>query len=220
MNYKKFHQLIEKQNPEEKEALYARLKQKLNLPDEEPEIKKESVRISFFKKPYRIAAAASAVLVAVFLAVFIPLSLKCNMPQYRYCYSENCIDSNIKSVKDYAEENNLPLLYLDSYERAEKTLIYFEPDSSNFVYISEEYKNEDENIKLYITDNLTKVDFLENQFQNFNGKTEYNGVVINWSGGQSFGIANFEYDGYSYYLHASNTQNETRIIQIAQMIIP
>lgn len=227
MNYNKFHKLIEEQNPEEKEALYERLKAKLNLPEEPKEVKtKQSSGFrSFFKKPARIISCASAALVVICLAIVIPLALNNKVPEERYCTASDCVLQEITSIKEYAEENQKSILYLDWYDTADEiqTELYVNSsDLSDLIYIKEKFFNSSSNqlVNFYLTDNHTRVDVFEGFLQNCLNESIYNSTKVNWINQNSKKLAYFEYGGYRYYIEMVSSTSEQTILEIVESVLP
>ena len=227
MNYDKFHKLIEEQNPEQKEEFYLKLKEKLNIPDEEQKVeeKKGSGFVTFFKKPYRVIACASAALVIICLSVFIPFALKNKTPAERYCLSTDCIATPIESIKKYSNDASVELLYLDWYQTGEviKSTTYFDKsDSKNFVYIEEELINGQtgERVKLSISDIHTKVDIFEKYWESCVKESYREDVRIMWHYQSTSGMAYFEYHGYRYFVELDHPESEEAILDIVAEMLP
>ncbi len=224
MNYNKFHKFIEEQNTEEKEELYERLKQRLNLPEAPAKENKNTGFIQFFKKPYRIIACASAALVVLCLAIFIPLALKGGeLAEERYCYEKDCVKTDIASIKDYAEENDLPLLYLEWYEKGQ--LIYsnlFSDNTEKFVYIKEKISNDETGdlVILYITDKNTKVDVFEKFWNICDIEYTFNSNLIYWKAQSSESLAYFENGNYRYFIELVRPMSEEAILDIVREMLP
>lgn len=227
MNYNKFHKLIEEQNPEQKEEFYLKLKEKLNIPDEQQKVeeKKGSGFVTFFKKPYRVIACASAALVIICLSVLIPFALKNKTPVERYCLSTDCTAVPIESIKKYSNDASVKLLYLDWYQTGEviKSTTFFEKsDSKNFVYIEEEITNGQtgERVKLSVSDIYTKVDIFERFWESCVKEAHSDNVKVMWHYQSSSSKAFFEYEGYRYYIELYRPASEEAILDIVAEMLP
>lgn len=149
MKYTKYDKLIDESYPEERQAVYEKLKKELGLPDDTvapaesrsadtaAEKPASKWRI-FLKKPACLAACVSAATAVVCLAIILPFTLNNdgglqatmpnptpNPPQTsvttdRFIKAEECEEIEIEySIKEYSELNNLSLLYIDWYDMAE-----------------------------------------------------------------------------------------------------
>ena len=227
MNYDKFHKLIEEQNPEQKEEFYLKLKEKLNIPDEEQKVeeKKGSGFVAFFKKPYRVIACASAVLVIICLSVFIPFALKNKTPAERYCIAGECIETKIQSIKEFSKDNSLNILYYNWYDTGEvisSKLFMDAKDNDKFVYITEEIVNgvTGDFVKLSITDIHTKVDIFEKYWNNCDKECLSKNIKVYWKAQNTSSMAYFEYDGYRYFVELDHPESEEAILDIVAEMLP
>lgn len=228
MNEKKFHQLIEDRNSEEKEALRRRVRERLNIPDETEEIhKKVSAKRSFFKKPYRLVTSLSSAF-AICLAIAIPIVLNngTSAPAERYCYAADCVKTEIDySLKEYSERNGLSFLYIDWYDIADEiqTKLYVNVnDDSDIMYFQETIVNGETGslVVLSITDLHTKVDVFE-VFDNICENIEdIASIQVNWSFQNFEGKAYFEYSGYRYFIELSYTFEENSILELVESMLP
>ena len=230
MNYKKFHKMIEADNPERKEALYQRLNESLNIPGEtvEPTGKSVSVGRKPFKISYRLIASLSAALVVVCLAIIIPIALnnRVSPPSERYCYSADCqkIESDY-SIKEYAERNNLPYLYINWYEIAENvqtSLFVNATDPNDVVYMHEKLLNGETGsiVSLSISDLYTKVDIFDDYWVLCANETSFKGVNMHWHQHYQISRAYFEYSGYRYFVELTYPMTEDSIIEIVESMLP
>lgn len=227
MNYDKFHKLIEEQNPEQKKEFYLKLKEKLNIPDEEQKVeeKKQSGFVTFFKKPYRVIACASAALVIICLSVFIPIALKNKTPAERYCIAEECVETKIESIKKYSKDNSLNILYCDWYVTGEvisSKLFVDAKEPDKFVYVTEEIINGEtgERVKLSVSDIYTKVDVFERFSVECNKEVQIKSTSVKWKSHSASGMAYFEYDGYRYFVELDHPESEEAILDIVAEMLP
>ena len=230
MNHKKFHNIIEEENTEEKEALFGRIAESLNLPEETEEITEKRVSTGWnpFKKHYRLIASLSSAFVVVCLAIIIPIALKSRVktPSNRYSSSSDCLKVEIDySVKDYAEVNNLPLLYIDWYDIADnvRTILYCDADdSTDIVYFEELITNGEtgNTVFLYITDLYTQVDIFERFMELSKDETSLKNVDIHWHSGNTNSKAYFEYGNYRYFVELTYPMAEDEILEIVESMLP
>lgn len=224
MKYKEFHKLIEEQNPEQKQALHKKLKQELNIAEAEQTQKKPTFS---YKRFYRIFAGVSAAVAAVCLAIVLPLVLNRDtaVPTERYCHAADCVETVADyTVKDYSEQNNLSLLYIDWYDIADEiqTKVFVNTnDSSDIIYFEETLVNGETGdiATLYITELHTKVDIfedVENSCENF----EYiSSVKVSWKYQNIKGTAYFEYSGRSYVIELKNPMAEDSVLDLVESML-
>ena len=170
MKSQEFEKIINNSYVKERQAVYEKLKQKLDIPDAAPDVHAESRTAeyssvatkkpaskrrtsfkNFFKKPARIAACVSVAAAVACLAIILPFTLKCGevpsevpTQKGRYFYAASCKENKIKySLKEYSAINNLSLLYVDWYDIAEiKTSLHVnKEDQTDIVYYEEVLKH-------------------------------------------------------------------------------
>lgn len=230
MKYKKFHKLIEESNAGQKQATYQSIKEELNLPQtSEPDKKSACKRRNFFKKPARLAACISAAVAVVCLAIILPFTLNSGAtpqtPSERYCQASNCEGKRLDcTLKEYSEQNNLSILYLDWYDFADSqaTLFVNKEDETDIVYIEEELRDGGETgyvVRMYITDIHTKVDTFE-YFTSSENIYNFSSVQVYWSYETLRQRAYFEYNGYKYHIEMDNDIYEGKILEIVEAMLP
>ena len=186
MKDKQFRNLIEHTYPAQKQAMYEDLKKALNLPDDDLATaarKKATPKPAgkwrnFFKQPARLAACVSAAVAVACLAIILPFTLKGGSgpqtattnpsatPEDRFCKAAACKEIKLnQTLKDYSELNNLSLLYVDWYDKAEvRTSLHVDKEDQTDIVFYEEimmHKSRGSIVELYITDWHTKVDKVE-----------------------------------------------------------
>lgn len=226
MSKQDIHQLIEKKNPQGKETLRKKVKERLNLPDETEQAQGKSV-LSFFKKRYRIVASVSAALVVVCFAIVLPIVLTRDTRQTeRYCHAADCVEIVADyTVKDYSEQNNVSLLYIDWYDFADEiqTKVYVNTNnSSDIIYFQETLVNGEIGsfAVLYITDLYTKVDVFESFWDNCPRIEIIDSIQVNWNYKNAKGMAYFEYSGYRYFIElTSYPMDENAILDLVESMI-
>lgn len=226
MSKKDIHQLIEKQNPEGKAALRKKVKDRLSLPVELEQVQKKSV-LSFFKKRYHIFASVATAIVVVCLAIVIPVVLNRDTgPTERYCYAADCVENQIdNTLKEYSEQNNLSLLYIDWYDIADEvdTLLYVNiNDESDVIYMQETLVNGEIGsiVTLYITDLHTNVDRFENMILMCEYTDTVNNINVHWKFQNDEGIAHFEYSGNKYFINLKYPMAEDSVLELVESMIP
>lgn len=208
--------VIENQDRDEKQALYEKLKQRLNLPDSQP--KSSRKRLSM---PWKISLASILVLV-VCLAITLPIVLKDGSELDRYCSSADCIEIELEcTLKDYAEQTGRPLLYVHWYDVSEdtQTFLYTNINNANdMVYMQEMFMNSETGdiVCLFLSDSHTRVDALDIYHNNCTNKFNVKNVSINWCDATTESLAFFEYQGYRYYIEILEGNREDLIRDIVE----
>lgn len=227
MKYKA-HKLIEAKNPERKAALDNRIKNQLNITDETDNGKTEIPLRKPFYKTYRFFAGISAALAAVCLAIILPVILNkgSQIPAERYCYANDCFEIKIDyTLKEYAQRNNVPYLYLDWYDIADElqTMLYVSADDHNdLIYVKETLVNGDTGctVILSITDLYTNVDILDYFRDEWDNTNKINGINIYWNYQNIASKGYFEYGNYRYFIELTYPLKEDSILEIIESMLP
>lgn len=247
---KDFHNLIEQQNSEEKESAWRRLEDKLGEERTVPAPKKRcSPR--FMKV---LSACASFVAVAA-IGLGIGLGIGLNptggddildedppkqtepvdppeespVPDkvIRYCGIEDCeVGSGEFTLKQYAENYQIDLLYLDWYEQTEDFTkrLYKTKETGENVCVKEEFMifdgaYEGYYIRVFVTDNKTETDFLTWYTGETGNETAVNNALVYSQLDATGTLANFEFGGYRYYLKALDVYDEAYILELAESML-
>ncbi|MCH5147482.1 MAG: hypothetical protein J1F61_05730 [Clostridiales bacterium] len=167
-------------NTESPSAVTAAAKQAAK-PAQKPASKRRQSFKNFFKQPARLAACVSAAVAIVCVAIMLPFTLKGgnglqattpstsdnpSITDDRFCAAATCKEIELSySLKEYSARNNLSLLYVDWYDKAEiKTSLHVNKEDSNDIVYYEEilkHKSRGSIVELYITDTRTRVDKVE-----------------------------------------------------------
>lgn len=199
MRKKDIDNIIELQNLEEKQAFYEKLKSKLNLPDSQPKPSKK--RLSM---PWKISIAAMLVVV-VCLAIVLPVVLRDNNSE-RYCAAADCQVTQLDcTLKGYAEQKKMPLLYVDWYDVAEEiqTFLYTAAcDTNDMVFLREMLVNGETGdiIILYLSDRNTRVDILDYFDEYCKNEIKVQNVTVYCDSAEQKSLAFFEFQDYRYYI--------------------
>lgn len=227
MNKKNVHHFIEEQNLEEKENLRKMTEEKLGFSLTQESVSKKNTRNT--GKIYAICASAMCIVcLLIMLPFLLNNSLKDNSEvdnSKRYCIEAECtwIWSE-NNIKEYNEENDTNLLYIDLYDHAAEviTQIYVaKNDETDIVFFYEAVFLEDtyDEIELYITDNRTTVDILVG-FEESCKKSDYiDDVLVRWMCADDSGKIVFEYKGYKYFIALEYAVEETYIKQLVENMI-
>ena len=202
------HNLIEQQNCERKQSLWEdRIKYSIQLDNED--LVGTSGRALVVNKKRKIIALSIIVflLIAVLIIVF---SIIYGRPsKFRYCTSSDyTTDFYDNTLKEYSQQSNGELLYLNWYTEAfyYEDYIYKLKKNDEIICFEEEIIDltTANKVNIFVTDNYTTIDFLEEIkdicFQN----AKINNVEIHWGENSSEGSAYFEYNSYVYYLMLTN----------------
>lgn len=214
MTDKQVHELIEAQRPERKQALYEALRAELNFPDVREEVKPRR------KFNYKIFSVAMALAVVLCLAVVLPLVLLNTEEEIRYNSDDLLWASSDLTVKEYALQNNLPLLYVDWYDGADEcvTVKYYEKtDDEKIVYFTEQITNGETGASVFcsVVFKGAVVEELDIEWDN-SQSTAINGIDVAYFLNFSQSKAKFEYQGYKYYLTFSNIFDEQFVLDTIQ----
>ena len=228
MKYK-VHKLIETKNPKRKAALDNRIKKELNISDDEDNSGKPEIS---FKKPfyktYRFFAGISTALVAVCLAIVLPIVLNKEeeVPSIHYRNADECVEIRIDySIKEYAERNNESYLYIDWYDLAEdmQTKLYVSEDNPDeLIYIQEMIANEETGsvAVLYITDLYTRIDVLDSFWDDCTSKSEVSKIKVNWWSNDIISKGYFEYGNYRYFIELTYPLSGDYILELIEEMLP
>ena len=225
MNERKFHKLIEKQNTEEKRAVWQKIQAEL-----EPYRKSE-------KKPFFVRYKKWVVTFAacfVCLAIVIPISLRYvalnkkvgsgTEDQPRYCTSDEYqIVTASQTLKEYAEENNESFLYLDWYQNSIscETKYYVDKNTAEVLCLKENIisgeTGDDVTISISLKDII--MDFIDENSKLLDNVQIINEVKINWRMSNIEASAYFEYSDYCYYLYFYFPMSEQTIFDVVQQML-
>ena len=218
MKEKDVHRLIEEQNTEKKAAMYAEFQSKHNLTAEKTVTKK--------KKHGLVVSCAVAALVAVCLIIAIPIMLKNNeRSSMRYCSISDCIPKDIDcTVKDYAADKGLPLLYIDWYDKAETIitrLLVNKDDEDDIIYIHELIQDGETGdiVDLAIVEQNIIVDSLAFYDEACTRTTTISNISVDWYYRNRVSAAIFKFNGYKYYIVLDEPMEEEAVLQIVEEML-
>lgn len=222
------HQLIEKNNPERKEALNKKIKERLNISEDTEQSQKKTAH-TVVKKRYRIFAGVSTALAVACLAIVLPIVLNRNTgvgPTERYCHAADCVELVADyTLKDYSERNNLSLLYIDWYNIADEvqTKIFVNiNDSSDIIYFEETLVNGETGsiATLSITELYTRVDTFEDVGNTCDNADYVSSIKVSWGYQDIKGFAYFEYLGRRYAIELIYPMAENTVLELVESMIP
>lgn len=224
MKERKFHELIEKQNAEEKEVVRQRLQTEL-------ELCKTDERKSFFVRNKRWLFALAACFVC--LAIVVPVSLKYvalnkdiegGEDQPRYCTSDDYkIESFGMSLKEYSQSLEQPFLYLDWYDFGDVSgrNSYVDKLNKEILCVSEKIfnLNTGDDVLIYIMKKDIIMDFVESYVQAMNNEEYVSDIKVLWRISNIEGYAYFEYENYNYCLYFLYPMSEQTIFDVVQQML-
>lgn len=225
---RKFHELIEQQNREEKDAVWAKIQQK-----EMERQKEEAVSVS--PKPHSFswrkwAPIMASSLVAVVIGGvatwgFLSLNNKTNDDNKgRYFTSQSYEKINTQStLKDYALEIGKNLLYFDWYEETDylKNQVWQLNDTSEIICFQENIIDINTGCKIviFVIEVGTQIEDFS-LFEESDKKSELEGVQIDWQYSQIRANAKFVYENYTYYLRIDEPIDENYILDLVEELLP
>ena len=127
--------------------------------------------------------------------------------QNRYCtQAEYTADETTMTLKEYSLENDGKILYFDWYENLDnlESFSYSLNSTKEVIAFREELLHSDTGffITLYVTDNHTELEELDNFKNTCLETTNVKNVEIKYAYGKSGGYSMWEYNGYRYYMES------------------
>lgn len=195
----KFHKLIEKQNTEEKEAFWKKLESRL-----ESERDIDNVE------------CGGEVLVMSKNEIEKP-------DDKRYC-TVNDYSTEISkiTIKQYAADKNLELLYFDYYEQSEyyADTQYVLSETQEVICLQEEmYDMNYAHINLYVTDDKTELDVLKSFENHYGSMTEINSVKISYGDNDGTSYAKFTFKKHVYYINVQDAPEDGYILGLLETLL-
>lgn len=237
---KKFHQLIEEKNQEEKARVWEKIQGKMK--EEAPaastavEPTTEGIKWSVrWKKVAMFGAAAAVVLIVSIVAAFnffpqgditVDNSSSGNDSQNdnRYCTSEEyTANTTEKTIAQHAQEIGEPLLYFNWYDTTEEVtdFVYTLNDTQEVICYRENIINPEtgDMLNLYVIDKNIDMDFLQNTEGDNEEQDVYNQVDITWSFNPMKAYASFTYGAYKYNIVLLEPIEEDDILEYAKLLL-
>ena len=224
---RKFHEFIEQQNREEKDAVWAKLQQKeAEREQEKPAPVLPQPRSFSWRKWTPILASSFAAVVIGGFAMWGFLSLKegNNDNKGRYFTGQSYETVEVQyTLKDYAQEIGESLLYFDWYEETEylKNYALQLKDTQEIICYNEEIIDINTGCKVYLF--VIQADITIENFsveEETDRNSEIKQVQIDWSYSRFNAYANFEYEDYKYYLSIDEPMDENHILDLVEELLP
>ena len=225
---RKFHELIEQQNQEEKNRVWQKICEKETT---QMQVEKEThsavstARPFSWKKWGTIAASSlAAVIFGVFAVVkFFPFGAGTSNNSGRYFTNQSyeIVDTSM-NIQSYAQQIGKDLLYFDWYEETDyfKNKVWQLNDTQEIICIQEEMVDINTGCIIYLF--VVEADVSLEAFssdEKTDQKSQINGLDIDWKIYNDKAIANFEYEDYSYYLRVLEPIDENHILDLVKELL-
>ena len=201
MTEKEVHQLIEEQAPEHKKYIYEQIREEA----ERSVIEGAKARQKRKRLSVRLCTAAAIILVAVCLAVVLPIVLTSeNNSINRYSSADVIFSPADWTLKEYSQQNGAKTLYIDWYDGKNETLKGCETTNrDNIVYITEhlvDTKSGCQVLIYFMADNII-IEGFELYETDMDEITLHNNVLVKYKLNFDGTRVMFKYGGYKYYLN-------------------
>ena len=225
---RKFHELIEQENREEKDAVWAKIQQKEGERQKNAPAHASIKARSFSWRKWTPVAASS--LVAVMIVGFATWGFLSwnNRPnddnKGRYFNSQSYeIVNTQNTLKEYAQEIGENLLYFDWYQEADflEDYAWQLKDTQEIICFQEEIIDINTDCMIYMF--VIQADI---EIENFlaaeetDRKSEINGFEIDWRYTRFRACANFVYEYYAYYVRVEEPIDENYILDLVEELLP
>lgn len=225
---RKFHKLIEQQNREEKDVVWEKLQQKeVEREQGKPVSVLPKARSFSWRKWTPILASSFAAVVIGVLSTWGFLSLndgKNNDNKGRYFTSQSYeIVTTQITLKEYAREIGENLLYFDWYQETDflEDYAWRLKDTQQIICYNEEIIDINTGCPIYmfVTEANTTIENFSFD-EETDRESEINGVQIDWKYSRFNAYANFEYEGYTYYVRVKEPIDENHILDLVEELLP
>ncbi|MDE7164413.1 MAG: hypothetical protein K2O04_03215 [Clostridiales bacterium] len=225
MKDKRIDNAIESINSDRKKEMRAQLHSRVDIPQQE-QAQTKSMRRVFNAKTVVFGALG---ICAVCLAIILPITLSGTTSQpsggrYNYVASELLHDDLGCTLKEYVEQTDKNILYIDWYDVADDCLTekYFLPDNeNNIIYIREDlYHGETgDHVALAVIARDNSVDWLDSNREGLVQNYVCNNTRVYWGYEVSLARAYFEYNGYNYNILLYEPMTEDAILDIVKEML-
>lgn len=236
---RKFHQLIEKLDREEKDQVWDKIKEQENLRVmEEGEtivVKSPSKKFSW-RKIVAVCTTCILVLVGIVgLVRFLPKSATdddqtanggTDSASNRYCDSSMyTMTASEMTLKEMAELGDESILYLDWYDGSDAkdyygTYAYQLNETAEIIGYHEYMMDADTGSKFSLHVILQGYTLEDLQvYKKTNNIEEISGVEIHWASVMGYSYANFEYGAYQYFIIVEYPMAENSVLDIVNELL-
>lgn len=237
---RKIHEWIEAQDREEKDRVWAKIKKaeeerlaakraaEALAQQEQPKTEYKPVMKPFPWKRWVAVATSCAVVVGCTLvaAQFMPWDIGTSNSsssggRYFNTQSYDSIETNI-TLKEYAQEIGVNLLYFDWYEETDyiRDYVWQVKDTQETICFQEEIVdiNTGSAVNIHVVEKNISIDSFSTD-ENADKETTINNVQIYWECNIEDAYANFVYEDYRYYLRVKDPYQETYILDLIEELL-
>ena len=235
---RKFHQLIEQQNREEKDRVWAKVQQKEaeRLAAEKQTEEERAIQTPVLPKttPFawkKWAAVAASSIAVIFLGVFAMVKyfpFESNIDsssgqgdRYFTVLSYETIETK-KSLKEYAQENGKDWLYFDWYDQTDyrKNYVLQVNDTQEIICYNEEMVDVNTGciVYLFVIEDTTRLESFSTD-ESTNLEANIQGTQIDWSMTDDKAYVNFVYEDYRYYLRIQDPMDGNYVLSLVEELL-
>ena len=225
---RKFHQLIEQQNQEEKNRVWQKICEKEAAIEAEEKPVLSVARFSWKKWTTVAATAAVALIFGVFAVVkFFPcdnVTPDDSQSNGEY-FTEQMYDmvETTQTLKEYAAELQKDILFFDWYAETDhvKDFVWQLKDTKEIICFKEEIIDVNTGCRVYIfiVNNDTEIDAFSS-YEGFRNLSEIEGITVQWRYDNDRAFLKFEYQNYKYYLRIDKPLNEEYVLTLVADLLP
>ena len=219
---RKFHEFIEEQNREEKDAVWAKIQQQ----DEPISVSPKARPFSWRKWAPILASSLAAVVIGVFATWgFLSWNNKANEDnkgRYFNSQSYEIVDTQ-RTIKDYVQETGESLLYFDWYGETWhlQDQVWQLKDTQEIICFNEEIADIETDCIVYIFAIQADITIEDFSFAEETDRTnEIKDIQIDWRYSKFRAYANFAYEDYKYYLRVDEPIDENYILDLVAELLP
>lgn len=223
---RKFHELIEQQNQEEKNRVWQKICEKDSESEKQEKNSVISKTCAFSWKKWGAVAASSLaiVILGVFSVVkFFPLGEETpdNSGRYFTNQSYETVDTSM-NIQGYAQQIGKNLLYFDWYVETDycENQIWQLKDTQEIICIQEEIV--DFNTGCMVSIFVIEEDIILDAFSSdemTEQETNIDGIKVQWQFDNDLSWANFKYEDYRYYLRILEPIDENYILDLVKELL-
>ncbi len=222
---RKFHNLIEEQNPDEKQELWNRIESALKEENLAGEISVPKKKFLSWRKITALATSFVLVTTAIVLGGLKIFSGK-EVPEdkSRYCtQNEYEVLPTQLTLKEYGEQLNTEILFFDWYAETESVngYIYQLKSSEEVICFREEIVdiNTGNLVRIYVTDNKTQIDILDPYKEICTNENQVSNIKVYWVSKTFRANTYFEYQNYRYFIELETPEDDGAILRLVEELL-